>query len=308
LGALTRHMSEKWSPSRVERRVVRLAAEQEGVISTAQLHALRADKDWIHKRVAMGWLVRVLRGVYAIGHPPRTRRGWYAAALLAGGERSVLSHTTAAAVHRMIAATGQLHLTVPRSFHGIEGIRIHRPRTLRADDIAIVEGLRVTSPARTLIDLADFRRRRLLEQAIDQAEYHQLHLPLGEVHDRLHRRPRSRLLRSVITDHVAGSTITESEAEELFLALVWRAALPRPELQVTLWGRRRDFLFREQRVVVEIDGRQAHDRDGAFERDALRDAEVVINRHRPLRFTRRAVKFDRAYVELALRAVLTGAY
>ena len=81
-----------------------------------------------------------------------------------------------------------------------------------------------------------------------------------------------------------------------------------PELQVNLWGRRRDFLFREQRVVVEIDGRKAHDRDGAFERDAARDAEVVINDHRPLRFTRRAVKYDEAYVELALRSVLNGAY
>jgi very-short-patch-repair endonuclease len=166
----------------------------------------------------------------------------------------------------------------------------------------------VTSPARTLIDLADFGKRRLLEQAIDQAEYRHLHLPLGEVHDRLHRRPRSRLLRSVITEHVAGSTITESEAEELFLAIVRRARLPKPEPQVRLWGRRRDFLFRRERVVVEIDGRDAHDRDGAFERDALRDAEVVINGHRPLRFTRRAVRFDPGYVELALQAVLGGAY
>ena len=256
----------------------------------------------------MGWLVRVFHGVYGIGHPPRTRRGWYLAALLAGGERSVLSHRTAAAVHRVAEGSGQLHLSMPRSAKGIEGIRIHRPRTLKPTDVVVVEGLRVTSPARTLIDLADFGKRRLLERAIDQAEYHHLHLPLGEVHDRLHRRPRSRLLRSVITEHVAGSTITESEAEELFLAIVRRAQLPRPEPQVRLWGRRRDFFFRESRVVVEIDGRDAHHRDGAFERDALRDAEVVINGHRPLRFTRRAVKFDAGYVELALQAVLGGAY
>jgi very-short-patch-repair endonuclease len=232
--------------------VVALAGAQEGVVSRRQLHGLGIRDNWIDRRVAMGWLVRVFHGVYAVGHLPRTRRGWHVAALLAGGERSVLSHTSAASVHLMIGAPGQLHLSVPRSAHGIEGIRIHRPRTLRPDDIVIVNGLRVTSPARTLIDLADFRKRRLLEQAIDQAEYHRL--------------------------------------------------------QVQLSGRRRDFLFREQRVVVEIDGRDAHDRDGAFERDALRDAEVVVNGHRPLRFTRRAAKFDPTYVELALRAVLTGAY
>jgi very-short-patch-repair endonuclease len=208
----------------------------------------------------------------------------------------------------MAQSAGRLHLTVPRTAHGIEGIRIHRPRTLRPEDVMIVNGLRVTSPARTLIDLADFGKRRLLEQAIDQAEFHELHLPLGEVHDRLHRRPRSRLLRAVITEHVAGSTITESEAEELFLGIVRRIGLASPESQVRMWGRRRDFLFRRQKVVVEIDGRQAHDRTTAFERDAVRDAEVVINDHRPLRFTRRAVKYDQAYVELALRTVLQGAY
>jgi hypothetical protein len=101
--------------------------------------------------------------------------------LLACGERSVLSHLTAAAIQGMASSAGHLHLTVSRSARGIEGIRIHRPRTLRPDDIIVVDGLRVTSPARTLIDLADFGQRRLLERAIDQAEYHRLHLPLGDV-------------------------------------------------------------------------------------------------------------------------------
>jgi very-short-patch-repair endonuclease len=290
----------------VEGRVVRLAARQDGVIGVEQLRG--AGKGWVQKRVAMGWLVHVYRGVYGIGHPPRTRRGWYVAALLAGGERSVLSHTTAAAVHELLRGSRQVHLTVPRTAKGIEGIHTHRPRTLRPEDVVVVDGLRVTSPARTLIDLADFRKRRMLERAIDQAEFHRLHLPLGEVHDRIHRRPHSRVLRSVIAAHVAGSTITESEAEELFLEIVRRAGLSSPVAQLSMWGRRRDFVWPLQRVVVEIDGRQAHDRDSAFERDALRDAEVVINGHRPLRFTRRAVKFDQSYVELALRAVLNGAY
>jgi very-short-patch-repair endonuclease len=252
----------------------------------------------------MGWLVPVFRGVYGIGHTPRTRRGWYVAALVAAGDQSALSHRTAAAVHRMLGAARQLHLTVPRSAKGLAGVRIHRPRALRREDIVVVDGLRVTSPARTLLDLADLCKRRVLERAIDQAEFHRLHLPLGEVHDRARRRPGRRLLRAVIAEHVAGSTITESEAEDLCLALVRRAGLPRPEPQAQLWGRRRDFVFRDARVVVEIDGRQAHDRSVAFERDALRDAEVVVNGHRPLRFTRRAVKFDGGYVGATLRAVL----
>jgi very-short-patch-repair endonuclease len=284
---------------------VHVAGQQDGVISTAQLAELGADKDWVHKRVAMGWLVRVFRGVYGVGHPPRTRRGWYVAALLAGGPESALSHTTAGAVQGMTSDSRQLHLIVPRSAKGIEGNRTHRPRTLRPEDVVVVDGLRVTSPARTLIDLADFRKRRMLERAVDQAEFHRLHLPLGEVNDRVRRRPRAGLLKAVIATHVAGSTITESEAEELFLTIVRRAGLPLPEPQARLWGRRRDFLFRQARVVVEVDGRQAHDRDGAFERDALRDTEVVVNGHRPVRFTRRAVKYDQGYVEATMRRILS---
>jgi hypothetical protein len=222
----------------VEGPVLRLAGEQEGVVSRRQIRACGGDDDWIDRRVAIGWLVPVFRGVYGIGHPPRTRRGWCVAALLAGGERSVLSHTTAAAVHRMASAERRLHLTLPRTAKGIEGIRTHRPRTLLADDIVVVDGLRVTSPARTLIDLADFRKRRLL--------------------------------KAVIAGHVAGSTITESEAEELFLEIVRRAGLPNPVSQCSMWGRRRDFVWPAQRV--------------------------------------RAVKFDQRHVELALRAVLQGGY
>jgi hypothetical protein len=67
---------------------------------------LGASDEWIDRRVAMGWLAHVFRGVYGIGHPPRTRRGWNVAALLAGGKRSVLSHTTAAAVHQLAKVGG----------------------------------------------------------------------------------------------------------------------------------------------------------------------------------------------------------
>jgi hypothetical protein len=276
-------MRPKPRPTRLEHRVLDLAGEQEGVISRRQLRELGGSNEWIARRRAIGWLVPVFRGVFAVGHPPRTRRGWYSAALAAGGDRSALSHRTAAAVHGMLPSSNQLHLTLPRTAEGLQGIRIHRPRTLRSDDVVHVDGLRVTSPARTLLDLADFRSRRLLERAIDQAEFHRLHLPLGEVNDRTRRRPRSRLLRAVIAEHVAGPTITESDAEELFLAIVQREGCR----------------CRSRRSASGGAGR-----DAAFERDALRDAEVVVNGHRPLRFTRRAVKFDAGYVAETLRAVL----
>src|SRR4051794_15466787 len=158
LGDLIVHMRRESRPSRVEGRVVAVAARQEGVLAREQMRQAGASDGWIDKRRAMGWLVPVFQGVYGIGHPPRTRRGWYVAALLAGGERSALSHTSAAAVHGMMGGSARLHLSIPRNAKGLEGIRTHRPRALRADDIVGVDGLRVTSPSRTLIDLADFRK------------------------------------------------------------------------------------------------------------------------------------------------------
>src|SRR4051812_8196201 len=76
LGALVRYMRGEWRPTRVEERVMNLAGEQEGVIARRQLRAAGADDDWVDRRRAMGWLAPVFRGVYGIGHPPRTRRGW----------------------------------------------------------------------------------------------------------------------------------------------------------------------------------------------------------------------------------------
>src|SRR5215207_2737968 len=67
LGALTLAMREQGRPSRVDQRVVRLAAAQGDVISVQQLRDLGADKSWIDRRKHMGWLVQVFHGVYAVG-------------------------------------------------------------------------------------------------------------------------------------------------------------------------------------------------------------------------------------------------
>src|SRR5215212_180383 len=79
LGDLALSMREQCRPTRVDQRVVAVAAKQEGMLSVRQLHKLGADKSWIDRRVVMRWLVPVFHGVYGIGHPPRTRRGWYLA-------------------------------------------------------------------------------------------------------------------------------------------------------------------------------------------------------------------------------------
>jgi very-short-patch-repair endonuclease len=274
----------------VERQVVALAELQSGVVSRQQLRRLGLSDRAITRRIAMGWLIPILYGVYAVGHRPRLLRGWHQAALLAAGDRSGLSNRSAGAHWGMTKAPSKPHVIAPRSADGMEGIVMHRPRSLAEGDAIENQGLRVTSPARTLLDLAgEGASKRALERALDQAEIHHLHLPIDELLPRCKRRRGAPTLRAVLEWHQAGSTITESEAEEAFWAILRRAGLPDPIPQCRVLGRRRDFAWPQRRVVVEIDGRGTHDTVEAFERDRLRDNEVGLAGWLPLRFTRRRV-------------------
>jgi very-short-patch-repair endonuclease len=274
----------------VERLVVALAERQSGVVGYRQLRALNLNDPWIRRRIEMGWLIPILHGVYAVGHRPRLLRGWHQAALLAAGGRSGLSNRSAGAHWGMTKAPGRPHVIAPRSADGIEGIVVHRPRALAEGDIVEDQGLRVTSPARTLLDLAgEGASKRALERALDQAEIHHLHLPIDELVPRCRRRRGAPTLRAVLEWHLAGSTITESEAEEAFLAIVRRAGLPDPTPQCVVEGKRRDFVWPRERIVVEVDGWRYHGTAQAAERDAVRDNELGLAGWLALRFTRRRV-------------------
>src|SRR3954447_13542742 len=228
-------------------------------------------------------------GVYAVGHRPRLLRGWHCAALLAAGERSALGNRSAGAHWAMTKAPGRPHVIAPRSADGIKGIVVHRPRALAEDDIVEDQALRVASPARVMLDIAGGASRRQLERALDQAEIHHLHLPIEPLLRRCRRRRGAPLLRAVLEWHVAGSTITESEAEGGFLAIVRRAGLPDPIPQCQIEGKRRDFVWPPQRAVVEVDGWGYHRPTEAADRHTQRGNDAVLAGWTHLRFTRRRV-------------------
>ncbi|HEU4977307.1 MAG TPA: type IV toxin-antitoxin system AbiEi family antitoxin domain-containing protein [Solirubrobacteraceae bacterium] len=266
-----------------------MAERQEGVVGTRQLRDLGLSRASIGRRVEMGWLIPVLNGVYAVGHRPRTLRGWHHAALLAAGPRAALSHRSAAAHWGMLSPPSRVHVVAPRSADGIAGVAVHRPRLLLDADVTDHEGLRATTPARTLLDLAAGASKRTLERALDRAEAQRLHLPLDALRERCRRRRGAKTLRAVLDWHIAGSTITDSEAEEAFLALVRRAGLPEPVPQHHAIARRRDFAWPRRRLAVEIDSRAFHDTTAAFENDRLRDNELTLAGWTTLRFTYRRV-------------------
>ena len=221
--------------------------------------------------VARKRLHRLHRGVYAVGHLNLTRNSHFMAAVLACGERAALSHFSAAVLWGLLASHGKIHVTAPGG-RARPGLVVHRAE-LGEDEIGKRAGIVVTRPARTLIDLADVAPRRTLERALDEAEY--LRLDCTGLAPRRGRRG-SGALSSVLAVHTAGGTRTRSELEEMFLSLCDRHGLPRPEVNVHIEGYECDFVWRDQRLIVETDGGAAHDTRRAKRRDPVRDADLMI--------------------------------
>ena len=289
----------------VDRAIVRLAERQHGVATRAQLTALGFGKGAIDARIRAERLHRVHQGVYAVGRPSLTREGRFMAAVLSCGPAAALSHFAAAVLWRLLTERGpRIDVTVPRGGQRRRrgAVIIHRS-ALPAADITHRDGIRVTTPARTLIDLADVLPRRRLERALDEAAY--LRLDLAPVSPRPGRRGAG-VLAQVIAMHAPGSTRTRSELEERMLSLCDRFRLPTPEVNTTVQGHEVDFLWRDSRLVVEVDGWAAHGTRSAFERDRRRDADLLAAGWRVLRISWERLRSEPLWVAERLAEVLAS--
>jgi Protein of unknown function (DUF559)/Transcriptional regulator, AbiEi antitoxin len=281
-----------------------LARRQHGVVSRAQLRALGLGEDAIDWRVKRRRLLRVHKAVYAVGHLALTRNGRFMAAVLACGEAAALSHFSAGVLWGILEDRGQLiHVTVERN-RVCRGLIVHRS-PLQGDRVRH-NGIVVTTPARTLVDLADVvNKRRTLERAFDEAEY------LGldwESAAPMHGRRGSGLLSSVLAVHTPGTTRTLSELEERFLAFCDKHGFPRPEVNVSIEGYLCDFVWRDKWVIVETDGGRAHGTARARGRDPVRDADLQIAGWRVMRIpSLRLSKEPEAVAEQIRRLLATPA-
>jgi very-short-patch-repair endonuclease len=281
---------------------VALAAGQQVVVSTEQLLELGFDHSRIRRRLAAGWLTRLHRGVYRVG--PQDAQ-WTAemAALLACGRRAVLSHRSAAAVWGLASRDeSTIDVTVSGTqLRSRDGIRVHRARLARAD-LRERETLRVTSPARTLLDLAAELPRPELERVVNEAQL--LRLVTRAELSAVSRRPGASRLRAALR---VEPRLSRSELERLMLALVRRVGLPVPLTNTRVLGHEVDFAWPEQRVIVETDGFHAHSTRAAFERDRARDALLSAHGWRVVRFSWWQVVHEPEVVAARLAVVLTRA-
>jgi hypothetical protein len=230
-----------------ELQLAALASAQHGVVARWQLLRLGFSDEAVTRRSAAGRLHRLHRGVFAVGHTALKVDGRWMAAVLALGGDAVLSHATAAAAWELRRSTGTIHVTVPGTAGRSRrrGIRLHRSRTLRPQDTTTHRGIPITTPARTIIDLARTLQGRPLEQTLDIAEQRSL-IDFGE----LKRRPIPPSLQAVLSLYTAGATVTRSEMEERFLALCDEHDLPRPDVNTRIEGIEVDFVWRDMKLIV----------------------------------------------------------
>ena len=259
-------------------RIAGLASHQHGVVARRQLLALGLSDDAIERRLAAGRLHLLHRGVFAVGHTVLKVEGrWMAATLATAG---VLSHATAAAAWDLRRrGTGAIHVTVQGNRRRRDGVRIHRSRRLEPRDITTLRGIPFTTPVRTIIDLATTLEGRPLEQALDRAEQLRL-VDFAE----LRHRPIPPALQAVLSLYSA-ATPTRSEMEERFLQLCDAHGLPRPGTNVVIEGYEVDFVWRDRRLIVEVDGYAYHRSPTAFETDRERDVVLAMAGWLVLRFT-----------------------
>ena len=286
-----------------------LAAKQHGAVSREQRKACGFSDRMLVDRVRAGRLHRIHRGVYAVGHKRLSREGRLMAAALACGPGAVLSHATAASVWDLRPTNAaKVDVTIPSS-KGRQApavVRLRRRPGLSAADVTRHNGLPITTPARTLLDLAAVVRPAALDRALEQAEKLQLldTTPIHELLERERGRPGAPAFARAIQQYAPEPTRSDLEAE--FIALCRTHDLPRPSMNTWIEGYEVDAHWAGTLLVAELDSRRHHHTTAAFERDRLRDAALAAAGYTVMRFTARRIQHDAAGVARDVRKALSA--
>jgi very-short-patch-repair endonuclease len=274
-----------------------LADSQHGVVTRSLLLNAGFSNEDVARLVKARRLHRLHRGVYAVGHRVLTLEGrWVAAVLATGG---VLSHATAAAAWDLRrSASGLIHVTIAGDSGRARrpNVRVHRSTTLTAAETTVHRGIPITTPARTIIDLSRTLAGRALEHIVDVADQRGL-IDFDDL-----RHATSASLRAVLSRYRPATT--RSELEERFLRLCDDHGIARPETNSRVEGIEVDFVWRDRRLIVEVDGYAYHRSPASFESDRERDVNLTVAGWRVLRFTWAQIATRAGWVAAAIR---TGA-
>ncbi len=264
-------MRESGSTQR-EWAIVELAEAQEGLLRHQQLLDLGLKKDAITRRLSSGRLHRKHQSVYTLGHRLLRPRGeWYAAVWAVPG--CALSHQSAAAFYGWMEPDPVVqHVTTIRRASSREGLRVHRVRVLSIRDVRRVPGLVVTTPARTIVDLASVLSWPELRATTDRVRA----LDVRAIRAAQSRVPHRRGAKNVRRLCGRLEAHTKSEFERRYLRFCKRRGVPLPvAVNERVAGFLVDCHYERERVVVELDGRAFHRRQDQMAADRRRDRKLA---------------------------------
>jgi very-short-patch-repair endonuclease len=295
------------------KRVIDHARENAGLITTREIHELGMGGATLARRVKSGVFTRVAQGIYSLpGVVDRHRLDLEAACSRLG---AIVSHESAGRIHRFEAIPlGRPTVTVPhRRTHTFPDVTVHQSTDLEPAHIVSIDGLSVTNPERTVIDLAAVLSQARFDQLVDRA------LASGKVH--LHDldtmfmtitrrgKPGTARIRRLLEARSGEFVATESELERRLLQLIVGAGLPEPTVQFTSpWLEktkgRVDLAYVDHQLIIEGDSRKWHLLAKAFQTDRERDRAAQLAGWRILRYTWDEIVNDPLHVVAEIREAL----
>jgi hypothetical protein len=260
-----------------------IAGRQWGVIGARQLRACGVTSSTAGRWLRTERLHVIHHTVYTLGHRFVPVEGHLVGALLYAGRDAVLSHRTAAWWWGLVPEQPPvIEVTAPRRVRRSNGIVVHRRKDLEPTRH---RRFPITTVPQTLLDYAATANPDEVRRALAQADYRRLLDPeavravLGQ------GRAGTARLRAALERHEPRLARTRSWLEEVFIPLCESAGIPLPEINVRVAGWTVAALWRQERLVVELDGYDNHSTRGQMERDRRKELELRAAGFLVIRYT-----------------------
>jgi very-short-patch-repair endonuclease len=274
------------------------------VVARRQLLAAGVSADEIRDRVEKGALIVEYRGVYRVGHRAPSLEAHYLAAVLACGEGAVLCGRAAGHLWGLLKGPAPAPEVTCPTERRVKGIKTRRARRAKREATSW-QGIPITTPARTLVDLAAVLDESELARACHEADVRH-HTTPTQVEAILARHPNvpcAARLRAVLRGEIR---VTLSKLESRFLERLEAAGLPLPQTNRVVGSRRVDCRWPEQRLTVELDGYRYHHTRHAWEQDRQREREARARGDEFRRYTYGDVLEEPELMMAELRALLSA--
>jgi len=273
--------------AQADARTAQLLREQDGLISRDQLAGEGLDDAARRRRIRADILVPVLPGVYRSSVTRESWRQFVRATWMWLRGRGVLSHLTSASLLGLVDSE-MFPVEVTTSTHSLkapsERVIVHRVKSLEQRDARLLDGMGITTPLRTVVDLAGSMPQGRFEFVLDEARRRRLvaERPLREVLDRLACKGRAgiKMLRHILDAGELSLPVPGSPFERRFIQFLDRRSLPEAERQFVIEDQagkfvaRVDFAYPQLKVAIECDSRKHHFGRGDWERDLERHSRL----------------------------------